>query len=121
MFVEHLVRRESVGLFDANAIDAATIDHDADALARPGALRCSFGYDRALPTDRDDDRVWGETRLPMPVPAVGATGGYGPASARAMRRVATDVSEVLVERSGHDVPEERPDALTAAISEFLTS
>ena len=118
-FVEHFIRRESVGLFDANAIGAAEIDHYAQLLARPGALRCSFDYYRTLPADRDDNRVWGRTKLPMPVLAVGAAEGYGPASAQTMRRVAQDVRDVLIERCGHYVPEERPEALAEAIADFL--
>lgn len=71
-----------------------------------------------LPTDRGDNRIWGETPLPMPVLAVGATGGYGAASAETVRRVARNVRDVLIERSGHYIPEERPDALAGAITDF---
>ncbi len=119
LFVDHFMRRETVGVFDTSAIGPADIEHYASALARPGALRCSFSYYRTLPTDRGDNRVWGETKLPIPVLAVGAGWGYGPASAQTIRRVATDVHDVLIERSGHYVPEERPDALAGAIADLL--
>jgi pimeloyl-ACP methyl ester carboxylesterase len=119
LFVDHFMRREKVGVFDANAVSVADIEHYARALARPGALRCSFSYYRTLPKDRDDNRVWGQTPLPMPVLAVGAAWGYGPASAQTMRRVASNVHDVLIERSGHYIPEERPEALAAAITNFL--
>jgi len=55
----------------------------------------------------------------MPVLAVGATGGYGAASAETVRRVARNVRDVLIERSGHYIPEERPDALAGAITDFI--
>jgi len=119
LFIDHFIRRESVGIVDANAIPAADIDHYARALARPGALRCSFSYYRTLGADRADNRAWGETPLPMPVLAVGAEGGYGPASAQTIRRVAQNVRDVMIERSGHYLPEERPAALAAAIAAFL--
>jgi pimeloyl-ACP methyl ester carboxylesterase len=119
LFVDHFIRRETVGIFDANAVSTADIEHYAHALSRPGALRCSFSYYRTLPTDRDDNRIWGETPLPMPVLAVGATGGYGAASAQTVRRVARNVRGVLIERSGHYIPEERPDALAGAITDFI--
>jgi pimeloyl-ACP methyl ester carboxylesterase len=119
LFVDHFMRREKVGVFDANAVSVADMEHYARALARPGALRCSFSYYRTLPKDRDDNRVWGQTPLPMPVLAVGAAWGYGPASAQTMRRVASNVHDVLIERSGHYIPEERPEALAAAITNFL--
>jgi pimeloyl-ACP methyl ester carboxylesterase len=119
LFVDHFMRREKVGVFDANAVSVADIEHYARALARPGALRCSFSYYRTLPKDRDDNRAWGATPLPMPVLAVGAEWGYGPASAQTIRRVASNVHDVLIERSGHYIPEERPEALAAAIADFL--
>jgi pimeloyl-ACP methyl ester carboxylesterase len=121
LFVDHFMRRETVGLFNPNSASAADIEHYARALARPGALRCSFSYYRTLPKDRDDNRAWGKTPLPMPVLAVGAAWGYGPASAQTIRRVATNVHDVLIERSGHYIPEERPEALAAAIADFLAS
>lgn len=119
LFVDHFMRRETVGLFDANAVSSNDIEHYARALARPGALRCSFSYYRTLPLDRVDNRIWGETPLPMPVLAVGAEWGYGQASSQTIRRAARDVQDVLIERSGHYVPEERPAELASVIADFL--
>jgi pimeloyl-ACP methyl ester carboxylesterase len=118
-FVNHFMRRENVGVFDANAVTDADVEHYARALARPGALRGSFSYYRTLPTDRLDSDVWRTTPLRMPVLAVGADWGYRDASAAAMRRAATDVHEVVIARSGHYIPEERPAELAHALTEFL--
>ena len=119
LFVDHMMRREKVGLFNPNSVSKDDIEHYARALARPGALRSSFSYYRTLPIDRGDNRIWGQTPLSMPVLAVGAAWGYGHSSAQTIRRVATDVHDVLIEDSGHYIPEERPDALANAIAEFL--
>ncbi len=119
LLVEHFMQRETVGLFDPGAVSAADIDAYAQALARPGALRSSFSYYRTLPTDRDDNRIFGKTPLRMPVLAVGAAWGYGAASAQAIRRVAGDVRDVLIERSGHYPAEERPAELAGVIRNFL--
>lgn len=119
LFVEHFMRRERVGLFDAEAVSTAEIEHYAQALARPGALRSSFSYYRTLPLDRVDNRAWGLTPLSMPVLAVGADWGYGSASAETVRRVADNVDDVLIERCGHYPPEERPHELVAAIKALL--
>jgi pimeloyl-ACP methyl ester carboxylesterase len=118
-FIDHFMRRENVGLFDPTSVEDSVIEHYARALARPGALRCSFGYYRTLAVDRVDNHHWGRTPLPMPVLAVGATWGYGAASAQTMRRVATDVRDVVIDRSGHYVPEEQPTALADAITQFI--
>jgi pimeloyl-ACP methyl ester carboxylesterase len=105
--------------FDPNSVSAADIEHYARALARPGALRSSFSYYRTLPIDRGDNSIWGQTPLSMPVLAVGAAGGYGAASAQTIRRVASDVQDVLIEHCGHYPAEERPAELATAIRDFL--
>ena len=119
LFVDHFMRRETVGVFDPDSVTEADVAHYARALARPGALRCSFAYYRTLPVDRRDNAVWGRRPLPMPVLAVGAAGGYGPESSRTIRRVASDVQDILIERCGHYPAEERPAELAAAIRDFL--
>ncbi len=118
-FVEHFVRCETVGLVDNNSISTDDIEHYARALARRGVLRCSLSYYRTLPTDRADNRAWGETKLTMPVLAIGADGGYGPASAQTMRRVATNVRDMLIERSGHYIPEQQPGEMARTILGFI--
>ncbi len=119
LFVDHFMRRETVGLFDPNSVSPADIEHYASSLARPGALRSSFSYYRTLPIDRNDNHAWGQTPLAMPVLAVGAAGGYDGASAHTIRRVASDVQDVRIERCGHYPAEERPAELVTAIREFL--
>ena len=119
LFVEHFMRREKVGLFDSNSVSDTDIEHYARALARPGALRSSFSYYRTLPIDRSDNSVWGKTPLPMPVLAIGAEWGYGPASEHTIRRVAKNVQAAIIERCGHYPAEERPRELARVIIDFL--
>jgi pimeloyl-ACP methyl ester carboxylesterase len=119
LFVDHFMRREKVGLFDSNSVSDADIEHYARALQRPGALRSSFSYYRTLPIDRSDNSVWGQTPLPMPVLAIGAEWGYGPASEHTIRRVAKDVQAAIIERCGHYPAEERPSELARVIIDFL--
>ena len=120
LFVDHFMRREKVGLFDSNSVNSSDVELYARALARPGALRSSFSYYRTLPIDRGDNRIWGQVPLPMPTLAVGATWGYGAASAHTIRQVASHVEDVLIERCGHYPAEERPAELASAIRDFLT-
>ncbi len=119
LFVEHFMRRETVGLYDAEAVSIADMEHYARALARPGALRSSFSYYRTLPADRADNGIWGRTPLPMPALAIGADWGYGAASAETLRRAARDVEDVVIARCGHYPPEERPHELVAAMRDFI--
>lgn len=119
LFVDHFIRRERVGIHDPTAMLAADVEVYARALARRGALRASFGYYRTLLADRVDNEAWGADKLAMPVLAVGAEGGYGPGSARTMRRAASDVREMIITSCGHYVAEERPHELARAIQEFI--
>ncbi|MHC2565478.1 alpha/beta fold hydrolase [Bradyrhizobium liaoningense] len=116
LFVDHFMRREKVGLFDANSVSDADIEFYARALQRPGALRSSFSYYRTLPIDRRDNSAWGQTPLPMPVLAIGADWGYGAASEQTVRRVAKDVQGAVIERCGHYPAEERPDELGSRLN-----
>jgi len=117
LFIDHLLHRTKVGLFDADAVGDADLDRYAEALARPGAMRCMCECYRALAQDRDDNRVLGAKPLPMPVLSVGGAQGYGPGVA--MRQVASDVSELTIRDCGHYVPEERPFELAAAIRSLV--
>ena len=119
LFVDYFMRRDKVGLYDARAVSEADIDFYAAALARPGGLRCTMGYYRALAADRVDSREWAKTPLPMPALAIGAEWGYGEASATTLRQAARQVQETLIARSGHYIPEEQPEALASVMREFL--
>jgi pimeloyl-ACP methyl ester carboxylesterase len=121
LFVNHLMRRETVGVFDTDSISNDDINVYAQALARPGALRCSFSYYRALPFDRLDNVIWGKTPLSMPALSIGAQWGYGPASAQTLGRVAANVSEIVIDDCGHYVPEERPVEFARAVSGFISN
>ena len=120
LFIEAMIRRETVGLFDPAAIGDEDIAIYARKAAAPGALRCMFGYYRALlPTDRNDNLRFGEQPLLMPVLAVGADHGYGGAAMATMRRVAPAPLEWTAGDCGHYVPEERPRELAAALLSFF--
>lgn len=121
MFLEYVLRRDTVGAVDPSSISDADLDVYANAWRRPGALRSSFAYYRELRTDAEDNRRFGAVKLPMPVLAIGAEDGYGEASATTIAKVAGDVTSVMIPRSGHYVAEEQPDALASALRHFFTS
>lgn len=121
LFVNHFLRRETVGVFDPESISDSDVNVYARALARPGALRCSFSYYRTLPQDRQDNANWGKAPLKMPALSIGGQWGYGSASAKTLRRVATNVSDIVFDDCGHYVPEERPVEFTDALREFITN
>ena len=55
----------------------------------------------------------------MPVLAVGGEYAVGSNVERAMRAVTNDVKAIVIENSGHYVPEEAPEALLEVVIPFL--
>ncbi|MCS0637391.1 alpha/beta hydrolase [Streptomyces sp. LP05-1] len=102
-----------------DAMPADVVGVYVDALRRPGALHASFQYYRALDATIAQNRERVRAALPMPVLAVGGGAFRGAAVARDVRRVATEVTELVIEGCGHYVPEEAPDALVAALLSFF--
>ena len=108
-----------------DAIDETAVDEYLRTYTRPGALRAGFAYYRNLPRDAADNAALLATgfRLPMPVLAMG--GGRTESRGRAtepeesMRRVAHDVTGIVVADSGHFVPEEQPDIVARHILEHV--
>ena len=60
-----------------------------------------------------------ETKLTMPVLAIGGDKSLGEAQAAQMKLVATDVTVVIVHNSGHWILEEQPKQTTDALVNFL--
>lgn len=108
-------------VFDPAAIDEGTLDLYASAYSAPGAMRAGFELYRAFERDAEDNReaLHRHGRLKMPVLSVGgAISTTGPLVEEMMREVADDVTGCRIERTGHWIPEENPEALAAAIVRF---
>ncbi|WP_033338668.1 alpha/beta fold hydrolase [Catenuloplanes japonicus] len=90
-----------------------------DALRRPGALHASFQYYRALDRTIPQNVERARTPLAIPVLAVGGAGSRGASVAADVRKVAGQVTELVIDDCGHYVAEEAPENFTAAILDFL--
>jgi pimeloyl-ACP methyl ester carboxylesterase len=109
--------------FDASAgskkLPDETVGYYVDVLrSHPDALLGSFGFYRAATTTiaQNEKR---ETRLSMPVLAIGGEESGGEGIAASMRLVADDVQGVVLPGAGHWVAEQAPEELLAALAEFL--
>ncbi|MCF8482457.1 MAG: alpha/beta hydrolase [Rhodospirillum sp.] len=118
LFLDFIFLRDKIGVLSEESISDADIALYARAMRRPGALRCMFGYYRALFKDAEDNRSLGKVPLDCPILAVSADLGYVGGAERTMRRVGHDVAAVVINGSGHYIPEEQPAALAAAIADF---
>ena len=121
VFLDFVLLRDRIGVQSQDAVTDADIAVYARAMRRPGALRCMFGYYRALLDDLEDNRRLGETPLDCPVLAVSADQGYVGGAERTMRQVAMRVTSCTIADSGHYLPEEQPIALAQAIHDFAVA
>jgi pimeloyl-ACP methyl ester carboxylesterase len=109
---------------DALAVRKGHVDSDAVAeyahhLRDAAHLRASFEYFRAIRQDVDDNAGYAETKLTMPVLAVGAAGSLGASVADQLGHYAVAVRRVVVDDCGHWLFEERPDEVATQVLEFL--
>src|SRR5207253_2584401 len=103
---------------DVSKPDEATRNFFAATYAQPGGMRAGFAQFTAFSQDAKDNKIFEQTKLPMPVLAVGGEKSFGALQAVIMRHVATNVQEAVVVGSGHWLMEERPTETVALIRNF---
>ena len=101
--------------------DEETRDFYAAQYALPGAMRAGFAQFTAFAQDVQDNKIFQETKLTIPVLAIGGEKSFGAMEATVMRNVATNVREAVVTGAGHWLMEENPLATIALIMDFLKS
>jgi pimeloyl-ACP methyl ester carboxylesterase len=104
---------------DPGKPDEATRAYYAEQYAQPGAMRAGFAQFTAFAQDAEDNKRFQQTKLTMPVLAIGGEKSFGATEATVMRNVATNVCEAIVPGAGHWLMEESPAATVALIRDFL--
>jgi pimeloyl-ACP methyl ester carboxylesterase len=104
---------------DPGKPDDVTRNFFAATYAQPGGMRAGFAQFAAFSQDAKDNKVFEQTKLTMPVMAVGGEKSFGSLQAVIMRHVATHVQEEVVAGSGHWLMEEKPEYTVALIRKFL--
>jgi pimeloyl-ACP methyl ester carboxylesterase len=89
--------------------------------ALPGAMRAGFAQFTAFAQDAQDNKIFQQTKLTIPVLAIGGEKSFGAMEATVMRSVATNVREAVVQGSGHWLMEEDPTTTIALITGFLNA
>jgi pimeloyl-ACP methyl ester carboxylesterase len=107
---------------DRSKIDEATRRHYAELYAKPGAMHSAFAQFLTIAQKDEADNVKAmQTKLTMPVLAIGAEKAFGANVAIVMRNAATNVQEVIVPNAGHWLMEEAPAPTIAAVKDFLAA
>ncbi len=104
-------------IYDNAAISEADLDVYAATYRAPGAMRSAFEMYRALDQDAEHNRQQiAQGRLTMPVVLVGSVGRM---TEDMLGSVGAEIAErsrvVMIDKCGHWISEERPEALVAAI------
>ena len=104
-----------------NAVGPAELEEYLRTYTQPGALRAGFAYYRNLPRNIEENRRLHASGFRLPMPTLGVGGGRADARGRgrepelSLREIADDVTGLVVEDSGHFVPEEQPQILAKAL------
>ena len=105
--------------YDPNIPDDA-LDEYVRCYSQPGGLRSMFEVYRATLENGEWNKKAAETKLPMPVLAVGSKHFIADEVQRQMERVATDVSGVILDY-GHQLAEECPEDFAHVLDEFFSN
>ncbi len=89
------------------------------AYARPGRIRAGWGYFVSFPQAAKDFAQLSQTKLTMPVLAIGGEKALGEVLGQQMKLVASDVTVVVLKDTGHWILEENPKETTDALVKFL--
>jgi pimeloyl-ACP methyl ester carboxylesterase len=89
------------------------------AYSGPGRMRAGWAYFVSFQQAAKDFAQLAQSKLTMPVLAIGGQKSLGEVLGQQMKRVASNVKVVVLEDTGHWVLEERPEETTDALVDFL--
>jgi len=99
--------------------DEATRNFFTSSYLGPNGMRAGFAQFAAFAQDAKDNQVFLQTKLTMPVLAVGGEKSFGSFQAEIMRAAATNVQQAVIPNSGHWVMEENPTYTVALLRKFI--
>jgi pimeloyl-ACP methyl ester carboxylesterase len=91
----------------------------ATAYARPGRMHAGWAYFVSFLQAARDFAQLSQTKLTMPVLAIGGEKANGEALGQQAKLVATDVTAMVLKNTGHWLMEENPKETTEALQKFL--
>ncbi len=104
-------KTKSVGEADRGAYVAA--------YSRPGRMRAGWEYFAAWPQTAKDFAQMAQTKLTMPVLAIGGDKSMGDLLGQQMKLVADSITTVVLKDTGHWLMEEQPQQTIKALVDFL--
>jgi pimeloyl-ACP methyl ester carboxylesterase len=87
--------------------------------SQPGRMRAAWAYFISFQKAATDFAQFAQTKLPMPVLSIGGDKSLGGFLGEQIKLVASDLSAVIVENSGHWIVEEQREQTADALLKFL--
>jgi len=97
--------------YDPDAVDAEDVEQYVRAICQPGALRAGLAVYQEYFTTAEQIAEHAERPLEIPVVGFGGEACLGGLTLETVQKVAPAAAGGVVERSGHWMPEERPDLI----------
>jgi pimeloyl-ACP methyl ester carboxylesterase len=117
IYLDWFLRRKAANPFSFSEAD---LDEYVRIFRMPGALRAGLAFYRSVSLSAEQNRALvRKAKLPMPVLAVSAEQGSIPDMAGPLRPFADALRGETIERSGHFIPEEQPEALAQLFGDFF--
>lgn len=118
IFFEHFIKEHAT---NKDIFTPELLGLYAKSYAKPHSLNAAFEYYRALTQTAADNKAISQTKLEMPVLAIGGGGhgGFGEFEANLVRKYATNVTGKVLAGCGHWLPEECSSPLNEAVISFL--
>ena len=89
------------------------------AYSRPGRMRAGWAYFISFPQTAKDFATLSQTKLKIPVIAIGGEKASGAVLGQQVKAIASDATIVIIKESGHWVMEEKPQETMDALMKFL--
>jgi pimeloyl-ACP methyl ester carboxylesterase len=112
--------------YNPSAITQEAINEYVSRYSAPGGMRAGFEYYRAFPENVMQNQNYSQTKLPMPVLALGGSyipvlGGNitVPSIVYGMQQLAENVTGIRVPNSGHFIAEEQPQFVIDQLANFF--
>jgi pimeloyl-ACP methyl ester carboxylesterase len=105
--------------FNKTAISAEDLNEYVRHYAAPGALSSAFAYYRAFGQAIEQNRQYAQTKLQMPVLALGGESVLGDFVLKSLQQVAVNVQGGAIPQCGHWIATERPEYLVDQLLSFF--
>jgi pimeloyl-ACP methyl ester carboxylesterase len=106
---------------DPSAVSAEDFEEYVRQISKPGALRAGINYYAEVWQDMEDHREAAQTKLDIPILALGGECSYGEKVFEAWKSLAHDVRGGLIKGAGHWPADENPSEVARLLLEFFDS